>query len=374
MSVNIEEVLAVKSVEEWALLVAEYTTTALKVLLGREKLPTLDELLRVGWDDTKNAGVYGHIITTEAPGHHNHVYVGSASHWDKGLRKRRQDHEKLNQPNYHHHIARQPFRHGRFVTLMQIPWNDNTAVDIRPIRLLCLLGEAVWTSWIGGFSEIHVSSDLLSLFPYDRLHLSWRGLCTHSCLIEGLRTPIDNARRLERNRERRAERRAQMTPEQVAAEIVQQTQYWRDWDKKRKSTWKAKDFAKNRRSLADATARWRSAHREEHQVAKASWSQDQLRKWRDIKRDEMRGLRARYPNRYKEIKDWWSKDRVAKYKARKAERNRRLAARKRRGEVTSKPEVDAAEVLEARLAAARLASRRRQKKYQARKKVGEGRH
>lgn len=108
----------------------------------------------------------------EVPGHHSHLYVGSATADHGGLVRRKGDHERKNvaktEPSYHHNLMVQKDvpRKGQFfiIVVVQTAWQDLTREDFSATRKLCIVAEAVYTAFFRAF-YFQAHEDLKAISP-----------------------------------------------------------------------------------------------------------------------------------------------------------------------------------------------------------------
>ena len=93
MSATWMEELADKTPREWFEIISCYTVPGIKQLLNEEEALTIELLLAQPWMDTRDAGVYLNILATAEECHTTHIYVGSGTRYDKGLKARRANHD-----------------------------------------------------------------------------------------------------------------------------------------------------------------------------------------------------------------------------------------------------------------------------------------
>ena len=74
------DILLSKTPTEWCALMVEHTVPAVVALLSMKGAPTIDKLLALPWEETKDAGVYANfMILPSSATNNSHLYVGSAT-------------------------------------------------------------------------------------------------------------------------------------------------------------------------------------------------------------------------------------------------------------------------------------------------------
>ncbi|KAL4880082.1 hypothetical protein BJY04DRAFT_86489 [Aspergillus karnatakaensis] len=183
-------------------MMVRYTSPSVLQLLSRDNIPTFAEFAALPWNETANMGVYAKLAyegsITNATDNAHFLYVGSATDRKGGLAKRRKDH--LNPTGkakdaYYMRIVHGPpvVRNQQMITLFQLDRQlDSSEEDIIRARTMCMLAEAVYTSWLGGYRSTAQWS-LRAACPYGNPGdiFTWLGVCSHLAIHEGLRPRLN---------------------------------------------------------------------------------------------------------------------------------------------------------------------------------------
>ena len=180
----------------WQTMIAETIPQCLVSILASLQTPHLARLESLPRSETTSAGVYAWILKPKRGSFHFdnecYVYIGSATKYDRGLRDRkarfqsrpyRGDESLIHYINFH-----RLDRRGKFVTLLEIPFADDSVQEITRVRTLVALAKAVLVIWLGAVDKPSRKA-ITGLVPWDIETISYLGLVAHNGLSRNIRVP-----------------------------------------------------------------------------------------------------------------------------------------------------------------------------------------
>lgn len=156
-----EEVLMTHDPSHWQCMIAESIPRGLLSILASIQPPHLARLESLSWSETSSAEVFAWILKPQKVSSHfdneRYVYIGSATHYGTGLEGRKANLLSRPYPGSDSIINSIRFhrlnRRGKFVTLLEVPFADDSTEEIEGVRTLVTLAEAVLVIWLGGVNK-----------------------------------------------------------------------------------------------------------------------------------------------------------------------------------------------------------------------------
>ena len=177
--------------ETWFSSIRGHTPERVKSLLASYQPPTVNQLESLEWSDTTAAGVFGWVLKPKSSisfDNECYLYVSSTSRFDGGLRRKKLN--LLSTWPHTRHDAPKPYikNHnlspkGKFVTLFEIPFKDDSDEEVRRVRRLVTLARAVYAIWLGAFKE-RSGPVVNELVPWDLEHIRYQGFTKISLTSE----------------------------------------------------------------------------------------------------------------------------------------------------------------------------------------------
>ncbi|KAI9833041.1 MAG: hypothetical protein M1819_003874 [Sarea resinae] len=238
-------------------------------------------------------------------------------------------------------------REGTWVTLFQMPGNPEGQEEKLTIRSVCLLAEAIYTSWLGAFYHNVAHDNLLQLCPYDGTF--WRGACTHSPLAENLRLPIDTELRKKRYREYLKNWVANLS-----GAALTRYQAYRKWTpmkqeerRAKQAAWTAEERSAHNSQVAESRKRKRDNWDEERQEDERNYMRTYQKNQKEqMNEEELKAFKAANAAKSKKYKEKKAKTMTEEEKEEKREKQREYmrAYKDRRRELrATNPEKTAAQ-------------------------------
>lgn len=188
-----DEVLKTHNPLHWQSMIAEIIPRRLVSILASIQPPHLARLESLIWSETSSAGVFAWILKPAKGSFHFdnecYVYVGSATHCDTGLAGRkakllsRGDDSIMRYIDWH-----RLDRRGQFVTLLEVPFADDSAEEIKRVRTLVALAKAVLVIWLGAVGK-QSRKAIAGLVPWDIATINYLGLAGHNPLLRNISDP-----------------------------------------------------------------------------------------------------------------------------------------------------------------------------------------
>ncbi|KAL2012465.1 hypothetical protein VTN00DRAFT_5183 [Thermoascus crustaceus] len=181
-----EDTISAFPSEFWLEQIAQHTPRQVKSLLASHQPPDVALLESLGWSETSAAGVYAWILPSKCKpvcfDKQFHLLLGTTSQYGVGLRgtkdqllskwsSKRKDNprslvEGLNLS-----------KHGKLVTLLEVPFKDDSHEETLRVRALVRLARAVFAIWLGAVRES--SKPLIQkLVPWELEYIRYRGLAS----------------------------------------------------------------------------------------------------------------------------------------------------------------------------------------------------
>lgn len=120
------------------------------------------------------------------------TYIGSATNRNGGLAARKYTHDnpsKQERKSFNSHLVHGDIkRTSKFSVLFSIPTSGLKNDEFITIRQISIVAEAIYANIFGAYSD-HVKDQSLyqTVYGDSRQVFSWRGACSHFCLLEGVR-------------------------------------------------------------------------------------------------------------------------------------------------------------------------------------------
>ena len=191
-----DEVLMAHDPTHWQSTIAETLPRAVVSILASIQPPHLARLESLTWSVTSSAGVFAWILKPEKGSFHFdnecYVYIGSATHCGTGLADRkaklqsrpyRGDDSIIKSINFH-----RLDRRGKFVTLLEVPFADDSTEEIKRVRTQVALARAVLVIWLGAVTK-QSRKAITGLVPWDVETINYLGLSSHNGLWRNIRAP-----------------------------------------------------------------------------------------------------------------------------------------------------------------------------------------
>ncbi|KAK3353699.1 hypothetical protein B0T25DRAFT_568888 [Lasiosphaeria hispida] len=203
-----EDVLAAKSVQDWALALLPLVPIRVKHVLAAPRAPTAMDWGNLAWQDTTSMGVYAWILKPRYVHPlrlENFVYIGSATKYGWGLTGRRLQHRRGKEGSNFLLQSRIKgsglSRAGPFVTLLSKEAMSPESKDVVEARYLVVFAEAIFTIWLGALTGGNSANSeerfhLRSLCPWDVYGTTYNGLCSHNPLTKDISLPFDPAQQV----------------------------------------------------------------------------------------------------------------------------------------------------------------------------------
>ena len=190
------EVLKTEEPSHWQSMILEQISGELLPILASIQPPHLARFESLSWSDTTSAGVYAWILKPKKGSFHFDnecfVYVGSATKYNKGLRDQkdelsvrpyRGDSSVMRYIEFHRLDPR-----GQFVTLLEVPFADNSNEEIERVRTLVALARAVLVIWLGAVLK-ESRKAITGIVPWDVESIGYSGLAGPNGLTRNIRAP-----------------------------------------------------------------------------------------------------------------------------------------------------------------------------------------
>ena len=187
-------VLQEKSNAEWAAEIIHHTPEPVQHILSLPSPPTAPDLRSLGWQDTKNFGVYICVLEPRLNPWRPEpfVHVGSATGYGRGLADCKADQQELRDPTIaalsNQYDLRRTTAH--YATLFSKPVAPSNSKDVLAARHLTIVSEAVLTVWFAALSTRGKPDGtfdrlkLLSRDCWDYPRFPYRGTCSQPAWFE----------------------------------------------------------------------------------------------------------------------------------------------------------------------------------------------
>ena len=189
------KVLMTQESTQWQTMIAETFPQRLVSILASIQPPHLARLESLPWSDTSSAGVFAWILKPKKGSFHFdnecYVYIGSATRYGMGLRDRKAglqsrdgDNDSIMNPINFHRLD----RGGKFVTLLEIPFANDSVEEITRVRTLAALAKVVLAIWLGAVAKGSRKA-ITGLVPWNIDTISYLGFAGHNSLSFNIRVP-----------------------------------------------------------------------------------------------------------------------------------------------------------------------------------------
>ena len=191
-----DEVLMTHDAPHWQSMIAETIPRGLVSILASVQPPHLALLESLTWSETSSADVFAWILKPGKGSFHFddecYLYIGSTTRYGTGLAGRkakllsrpyRGDDSIINAINYH-----KLDRRGKFVTLLEVPFADDSTEEIKRVRTLVALARAVLVIWLGAVKK-ESKKAITGLVLWDIETINYLGLSSHNGLWRNIRAP-----------------------------------------------------------------------------------------------------------------------------------------------------------------------------------------
>ncbi|KAK0118601.1 hypothetical protein ONS96_011692 [Cadophora gregata f. sp. sojae] len=190
------EVLSESQSESWLSMIEEYTPKHVKSILASHQPPNIAKLESIEWSPTNAAGVYGWVLKPTGSIHpfddECYLWVGSASMYGGGLESRKEN--LLSWSRYTENEAPKfemknlgLSRRGKLLfTLLEVPFENDSAEEIQRIRRLVTLAREVFVIWLAAAKDC---SKVKEAVPWELADIFYHCLAGHNLTrnIKGVR-------------------------------------------------------------------------------------------------------------------------------------------------------------------------------------------
>lgn len=194
------KVLAKSQPESWLSMIEVHTPKHVKSMLASHQPPKIAQLESVEWSATTAAGVCGWVLKPKGLNcpfdSECYLWVGSASKHSSGLEGRKENLLSSSRLTRNEtpkpHIKDLGLRLTRkFITLLEIPFKDDSAEEVERIRRLVTLARGVFVIWLAAAED---RSAIKEVVPWELEGIHYRGLASHNLTrnIKGSRGEREN--------------------------------------------------------------------------------------------------------------------------------------------------------------------------------------
>ena len=189
--------LAAHPVSHWQAMITQACCPELMPILTSIQPPRLAIVEALPWHETSVAGVFAWILKPRKTSFQSddqcYVYIGSASQHGVGLSGRKA--KLLTQSNRGYGRLVNSIksyklnrRRGQFVTLLKVPFANDSVEEIMRVRTLVELGKFILAVWLGATCD-DFSCAISHFTPWDVDTISYRGLTTQTDLSRNVKAP-----------------------------------------------------------------------------------------------------------------------------------------------------------------------------------------